>query len=173
MPRVSFWLTVRVLLFLLLIPGTVLFYYPAYLLAKSGAPLMPDISSPTVLCVAPGLAGLAILLWCVRDFAVHGRGTPAPVDPPKVLVVRGLYRYMRNPMYTGVLTVLLSEAAIYQSATLLVYAMIVFAGFHAFVVLHEEPHLRKVFGSSYIVYCKKIPRWGFSPGGGFSGEDPP
>jgi len=160
MPRVPPWLLIRVLIFLLVIPGTVLCYIPAFLLFKTGTPWLPEIDSPMVAFIIPGLAGLAIVLACVRDFAVYGRGTPAPVDPPKVLVVRGLYRYMRNPMYTGVVTVLLSEAGLYLSATLLVYAVVVFSGFHAFVVLHEEPHLRKVFGAGYESYCSAIPRWG-------------
>jgi len=160
MPRVSSWLVVRVLIFLLVIPGTVLFYLPAYLLARSGASWLPDLSSPTALFLIPGIAGLAIVLACVRDFAVHGQGTPAPVDPPKTLVVRGLYRYARNPMYVGVVTVLLSEAGLFESPTLLVYAGIVFGAFHGFIMLNEEPQLRRVFGADYERYCRAVPRWG-------------
>ena len=164
MPRVSPWLAVRVLIFLLVIPGSVMFYVPGYLLLRSGTSWVPDFTSPAVLFLLPGIAGLAIVLACVRDFAVHGQGTPAPVDPPKMLVVKGLYRYTRNPMYTGVITVLLSEAGFFGSVTLLVYALIALGCFHAFVVLHEEPHLRQIFGASYEEYCMGIPRWGMVRG---------
>jgi len=164
MPRVSRWLVVRVLIFLLVIPGTVVVYIPAYLLSTSRTSRLPDVLFPALLFLVPGLAGLAIVLTCVRDFAVHGQGTPAPVDPPKMLVVKGLYRYTRNPMYTGVITVLLSEAGFFGSVTLLVYALIALGFFHAFVLLHEEPHLRQVFGSSYDEYCMRIPRWGMVRG---------
>ena len=164
MPRVSPRLLARVLIFLLVIPGTLMFYLPGYLLFKSGISWVPDLTSPTVMFFIPGIAGLTIVLACVRDFAVHGQGTPAPVNPPRMLVVSGLYRYMRNPMYTGVVTVLLSEAALYRSPALFLCAVVVFAGFHAFVVLHEEPHLRQVFGSSYDKYCMRTPRWGMVRG---------
>ena len=162
MPRISPWLLARVLIFLLVIPGSVLFYVPAYLLFRSGTSCVPDFTSPTVLLLIPGIAGLAIVLACVRDFAVHGQGTPAPVDPPKTLVVRGLYRHTRNPMYMGVIIVLLSESGLYLSGTLFVYAIVACAGFNAFVLLHEEPHLRGVFGPDYEEYCRRIPRWGFT-----------
>jgi len=107
----------------------------------------------------PILLGASIYLWCAWDFTFAGRGTPAPIDPPKELVVRGLYRYVRNPMYVGVVSILFGEALFFESRTLFEYAAIVFIFFYLFVVLYEEPILTRKFGESYRNYCKTIPRW--------------
>ena len=88
-----------------------------------------------------------------------GTGTPAPIDPPRNLVVSGLYRFVRNPMYVGVALVLLSEAALFGSFRLLEYALIVWAAFFLFVVAYEEPALRRKFGVSYQAYFEAVPRW--------------
>ena len=88
-----------------------------------------------------------------------GRGTPAPIDPPKELVARGLYRYVRNPMYVGVMSILVGEALIFASRTLVWYAVTVFIGFNLFVLLYEEPTLRHKFGAAYERYCAAVPRW--------------
>ena len=111
------------------------------------------------------LAGLILLLpawaiyvWCALEFYC-ARGTPAPTDPPKELVVRGLYRYTRNPMYVGVLTGILSMAILFGSGLLLLYTLAVFAAFSLFVTQYEEPHLRAVFGAQYEDYCRRVPRW--------------
>jgi protein-S-isoprenylcysteine O-methyltransferase Ste14 len=105
------------------------------------------------------LLGTAVYLRCVWDFAVTGRGTPAPIDAPKVLVVRGLYRYVRNPMYVGVLLVVLGWSALFGSSALLIYAGSVGLFFHLFVVVVEEPILRRKFGESYEQYCSSVRRW--------------
>jgi protein-S-isoprenylcysteine O-methyltransferase Ste14 len=107
----------------------------------------------------PILLGIAIYLWCAWDFTFTGRGTPAPIDPPKELVVRGLYRYTRNPMYVGVLSILLGEALIFGSKRLFEYTAVVFGFFYLFVLLYEEPILRQKFGESYQAYCRAVPRW--------------
>jgi len=88
-----------------------------------------------------------------------GLGTPAPIDPPKSLVVNGLYRFVRNPMYVGVVLVLFSEGLLFSSSRLLEYAVLVGAGFFLFVVAYEEPTLRKKFGASYQAYCQAVPCW--------------
>lgn len=143
------------LVFTLLIPATAAVYIP-WLIAGER-----DIASGALAAVAFPLllAGSAIYLWCVWDFAVFGRGTPAPIDAPKRLVVRGLYRYARNPMYIGVLTVILGWAVLFEAPSLLLYAFALGAGFHLFVVLYEEPHLRKIFGDEYVRYCSRVGRW--------------
>ena len=105
------------------------------------------------------LLGASIYLWCAWDFTFAGRGTPAPIDPPKALVVRGLYRYMRNPMYVGVLSILVGEALFFESRTLFEYAAIVFIFFYLFVVLYEEPVLKQKFGEPYQRYRQTVPRW--------------
>lgn len=103
--------------------------------------------------------GLVILLWCFWDFLVKGRGTPAPVDPPKHLVVNGLYRFLRNPMYVGVLMLIFGHFLWLGFLSLLIYAGVVFTAFSTFVLFYEEPHLRKTFGAAYEEYCKQVPRW--------------
>jgi protein-S-isoprenylcysteine O-methyltransferase Ste14 len=104
-------------------------------------------------------SGAAFYLWCAWEFAAAGLGTPAPIDPPKVLVARGLYRVVRNPMYVGVLLVLLGESLVFGSWALLRYAVLVWLCFHLFVVLYEEPALRRKFGASYEGYRKRVWRW--------------
>jgi len=100
-----------------------------------------------------------VAAWCLWDFAITGRGTPAPIKPPKTLVVRGLYRYTCNPMYVGVLTVIGGWALLFGSTDLAIYGLGVATVFHFFVVLYEEPHLRSVFGGSYEQYLSKVGRW--------------
>jgi protein-S-isoprenylcysteine O-methyltransferase Ste14 len=104
-------------------------------------------------------AGVAIYGWCARDFAVRGRGTPAPWDAPRRLVVEGLYRRVRNPMYLGVLSIVAGEAVFFGSALLLGYGVLVFLAFHLRVVCHEEPALRRAFGDAYDAYCGAVGRW--------------
>ncbi|MGH9932165.1 MAG: methyltransferase family protein [Pyrinomonadaceae bacterium] len=93
------------------------------------------------------------------DFARFGRGTPAPIDAPKRLIVRGLYRYTRNPMYVGVLTVIVAWALSFRMAALLVYGLAVAACFHLFIILYEERRLRRDFGIEYEEYCARVRRW--------------
>ena len=103
--------------------------------------------------------GALIYLWCLWHFAVFGRGTPAPIDAPKRLVIRGLYKYSRNPMYIGVLTIVLGWAILYRSIAVLGYTALLWLCFHLFSVYYEEPHLRKIFGSEYEQYCARVGRW--------------
>jgi protein-S-isoprenylcysteine O-methyltransferase Ste14 len=107
------------------------------------------------------IAGAAIMVRCVFDFAWTGRGTPAPFDPPRHLVVRGLYRWVRNPMYVGMGTFLIGEALALPAIR---REMIVTAGaawvlITAFILLYEEPTLRRLFGADYVEYCSNMRRW--------------
>jgi protein-S-isoprenylcysteine O-methyltransferase Ste14 len=146
----------KTLLFTVIVPGTVAVYVPIFLLA----PLWPQSwGAAQWAAVLPLAGGLAIYVWCASDFTFVGGGTPAPIDPPKRLVLSGLYGYSRNPMYVGVLTVLLGEALFFQSLPHLLYAGVIFLMFQSFVVLYEEPHLRQEFGEAYLRYCKAVPRW--------------
>ena len=103
--------------------------------------------------------GAFALLWCVRDFYVAGRGTLAPWDPPKQLVVVGLYRFMRNPMYVAVLTILVGWSLLYRSSLMAMYAVVMAAVFHFRVLLHEEPWLKRQFGADWDRYVARVPRW--------------
>jgi protein-S-isoprenylcysteine O-methyltransferase Ste14 len=98
-------------------------------------------------------------LRCGWDFSIAGRGTPAPISPLKELVVRGFYRYTRNPMYVGIIMVLLGETVLTSSLIQFVYTFIVFTFFYLFVVYYEEPNLRRRFGEPYERYCATVPRW--------------
>jgi protein-S-isoprenylcysteine O-methyltransferase Ste14 len=146
----------KTLLFTILVPGTVAGLVP-YLL-RGGWPG----AGPAWAMMAGGLitaVGVGVYLWCAWDFATFGRGTPAPFDPPRVLVARGLYRYSRNPMYVGVLLAVLGQAAWSRSAALLEYAVLVAAAFQTVVYLMEEPILHRKFGAAYVDYTGHVPRW--------------
>jgi protein-S-isoprenylcysteine O-methyltransferase Ste14 len=148
-------LLIKNLLFTLIVPGTVAVYLPLWIARGHSR------ASDGVLACAFLLFGLGgcIYAWCVWDFATFGRGTPAPIDAPRRLVVRGLYRYTRNPMYLGVLTVVLGWAVFFQTALLLIYALGVFGCFQLFILLYEEPHLRHEFGKEYEAYRGHVGRW--------------
>ena len=143
------------LLFTIVVPGTVAFYIPVFVFSHPAAELSLNALGGSLLLLIGGF----LYLWCLWDFASAGRGTPAPIDPPKRLVIRGPYRYVRNPMYVGVLTVIFGWGALFASVSIAVYGLCLAIFFHLFVVLHEEPHLRRVFGSSYEEYCSRVHRW--------------
>ena len=103
--------------------------------------------------------GVSLLLACIWEFAARGQGTLSPVDPTKELVIQGLYRYVRNPMYLAVSTILLGEALLMRSRGLLVYWVIFFAAVNLFVMAYEEPTLRRQFGESYTRYQQRVGRW--------------
>jgi protein-S-isoprenylcysteine O-methyltransferase Ste14 len=107
----------------------------------------------------PMALGALVYIRCAWDFTFTGKGTPAPWDPPQMFVSRSLYRIVRNPMYVGFALILLGEAMVFHSFTLLVYAVLVWTGFHLRVVYYEEPTLRKKFGVAYEDYCWAVPRW--------------
>lgn len=113
------------------------------------------------IAVAPSILGFAMALRCVWDFGRTGHGTPAPIAPPKKLVVVGFYRYVRNPMYVGFLAGWVGLWVVFGRADLAVIAVacVVALGVHLFVLLYEEPHLRSVFGAEYEEYCKNVRRW--------------
>ena len=115
--------------------------------------------------------GLAVLFWCVRDFYVSGKGTLAPWDPPRHLVVVGLYRYSRNPMYIGVLTLIGGWALLTGSPLLTCYLLIFAVIFHLRVIRFEEPWLSKKFGVEWTAYFAITPRW--LPGLGHNSKFPP
>jgi protein-S-isoprenylcysteine O-methyltransferase Ste14 len=106
--------------------------------------------------IAVGGAGL---LWCISDFARIGRGTLAPVDPPSCLVRRGLYAYVRNPMYVSVLVILAGETLLLESLAVLAWLGVAALAFHLFVLLYEEPALQRTFGADYEAYRRAVPRW--------------
>ena len=152
-------LLLKNLLFTVFVPGMVAVYLPLRVVTRPAATLAFDWRASQLAALLPLLVGAAIYFWCLWDFAMHGRGTPAPIDAPKRLVTRGLYRYIRNPMYVGVLLVIIGWAGFLPSGRILVYGAAVALFFHLFVVLVEEPLLESKFGEAYLRYCNEVGRW--------------
>jgi protein-S-isoprenylcysteine O-methyltransferase Ste14 len=146
-------------LFTVIVPGTVAFYIPLALALPERRWAGWPAAAWQYLGLPFLLSGTAIYLWCAWDFAVTGLGTPAPIDAPRVLVVKGLYRFVRNPMYVGVLSVLLGWSLWFASKRLFLYFAAVGLAVHLFTVSYEEPHLRKMFGPQYENYCRRVNRW--------------
>ncbi len=146
-----FW---RALLAFLALPGMVAFAIPLLMLA-------PDSSDRSFdgWGAAPLALGGVLLLWCVRDFYVAGAGTLAPWAPPQKLVVTGLYRFSRNPMYIAVALVLWGWTLGFHSRPLAIYALAVMAAFHLRVVFGEEPWLARTHGQEWDRYKARTPRW--------------
>src|SRR6266851_1748591 len=139
--------------------GFVLIYLPARLLSRTGIVGPTAIEVPQIAGMAIGAAGAAVALWCIFTFATIGRGTPAPFDPPRRLVIRGPYRFVRNPMYIGAGLALASAALFYESLPLLGYAAVFFLATHVFVFFFEEPTLRRTFRRESEAYCRQVRRW--------------
>jgi protein-S-isoprenylcysteine O-methyltransferase Ste14 len=151
-------LALRSLLWTVLLPGMVAGYIPWRYFGVSQVQL--DFSNPLhLLGLVVVAVGVALLAACIWEFAHRGRGTLSPVDPPKALVVQGLYRYVRNPMYVAVSAIVLGEALLVRSIALLVYWAIFFALVNLFVRFYEEPALRAQFGDSYERYTERVGRW--------------
>ena len=144
------------LLYLVSEAGLFALYVPLALL-RSGPRLAAGALS--WLSIPLWLGGSLIVLWCFWAFTFRGGGTPVPMDPPKELVATGLYRYVRNPIYVGVLLIFLGHFLWFGYWKLLLYAVLSFIGVHAFVVLYEEPALKRRFGAAYEEYLKRVPRW--------------
>ncbi len=144
------------LLFFILAPGTVAGLIPLLLL-RTGSQLETGFLS--YLAFPLWLIGFAMLVWCFWDFVQKGKGTPAPIEPPKELVVSGLYNHIRNPMYVGIALILIGHFLWFGFWNLLFYAAVVVIALHSFVTFYEEPNLRQRFGASHENYLKRVPRW--------------
>jgi protein-S-isoprenylcysteine O-methyltransferase Ste14 len=151
-------LLLKNVLFTVVVPGTVAVLIPYRIGSARNTATVPW-GFRQYGALLPLSVGAVIYLRCVWDFAFTGRGTPAPIDAPKVLVVRGLYQYVRNPIYLGVLLVVLGWAVYFDSFAVLLYGAGLAVAFHLFVVLVEEPMLRRRFGESYEDYCHRVRRW--------------
>jgi len=145
----------RALLAFLILPGFVAGLLPWWIVSTDsrrgdGWPLLGGLVAAL---------GAVVLLWCVRDFYVAGKGTLAPWDPPRRLVVVGLYRFVRNPMYVGVLTLVLGWSLLFGSTRLAAYVVVLAIAFHLRTILYEEPRLTASFGPEFERYCASVPRW--------------
>lgn len=144
------------LLFLIAAPGMVAGYIPLAFLRRG-----PQLETASLagLAYPLWLLGGVILLWSFWNFLIQGRGTPAPLDPPKELVATGFYRNTRNPMYVGVLLVIMGHFMWFGFWNILLYAAVIFIAFNTFITYYEEPTLKKKFGAAYEAYCQRVPRW--------------
>ena len=150
---------VRALTYATVFVGFLLVFVPARLLERSGIARPPDIRGAQIAGAALVVVGAAMAVWCILTFALIGRGTPAPFDPPRRLVVRGPYAHVRNPMYLGAVIAVGGASLFYQSIALLVYALLFLAIAHVFVLVYEEPILRRTFGEDYETYLARVARW--------------
>jgi protein-S-isoprenylcysteine O-methyltransferase Ste14 len=147
-PNTLFWRAVTAVLALPAVVG----YLAPWLLRPDGR--QAGMSGLLLIVI-----GTVLLLWCVRDFYVAGRGTLAPWAPPAHLVTVGLYRISRNPMYVAVLTVVCGWAIGYRSMVLSIYAAGLAIAFHLRIVLHEEPFLNRTHGKAWLTYRASVRRW--------------
>ena len=146
-------------IFLVIAPGIVAGYVPWRISRwQVGAPLLGTVAFRVIggLLI---LAALSVLLDSFARFALQGLGTPAPIFPTRHLVVSGLFRYVRNPMYVAVVSLILGQGLFFGSVRILEYGIAVWVGFHLFVLLYEEPILRKSYGLEYEDFCANVPRW--------------
>lgn len=153
------FVVIRAVAYAALFISFVLILLPRWVVRTAGGVLQ----EPTAVTMTVGglffLGGGALVLACVATFAVIGRGTPAPFDPPRRLVVRGPYKYVRNPMYVGAFTALIGAAIYYRSLLLALFALGFLLVTHLFVTLYEEPILSRKFGADYLAYRAGVPRW--------------
>src|SRR5258706_11155160 len=150
------WL--RTVVFTILVPGTELVLLPLVVVLLGLGPRL-ELGPARYLGLVPLGVGLVMILWCFVDFVRRGRGTPAPYDPPRELVVAGLYRYVRNPQYVGVVLIVIGEAVLSGRVVLFGYAALLAIGYHLFVRYYEEPTLGRLFGEPYARYREAVPPW--------------
>ncbi len=143
-------------LYLIFEAGLFALYIPLAFL-RTGARIATGVFS--FLAVPFWLVGSLAVLWCFWAFTFRGHGTPLPADPPKELVITGPYRYVRNPIYVGAALIMLGHFLWFGYWALLTYPALAFIGVHLFVVLYEEPSLKRRFGPSYEKYLNNVPRW--------------
>jgi protein-S-isoprenylcysteine O-methyltransferase Ste14 len=150
---------VRAITYATIFISLVLIYLPSQLLERSGILRPAVISLQQVIGMFIGSFGAVLAVWCVFTFALLGKGTPAPFDPPRKLVIQGPYRFTRNPMYLGAGFALTGVSILYESWPLLIYTGIFLLAAHLFVIWYEEPTLRRTFGEGYDIYTLKVKRW--------------
>jgi protein-S-isoprenylcysteine O-methyltransferase Ste14 len=148
----------KTLIVTILVPGTVAFIIPWLILGRT---LSPEVlsASPWLLGLLPLVAGIVLYLWRAGAFTFVGKGTPAPVGAPVFLVKFGPYQWFRNPMYLGVLAVIVGQAIVFRSTAALASALVVWVIVHLFVICFEEPSLQGQFGASDVAYLRSVARW--------------
>jgi protein-S-isoprenylcysteine O-methyltransferase Ste14 len=149
--------TLKTIIYMGTMHGLFTFYFP-YQIASHDKQIF-DTGISRFLAFPLWIVGAWIIIQCSVDIVRRGRGTPAHLDPPKQLVITGLYRRVRNPIYLGALTVLLGYTLWFGSILVMLYSLLAFLGFHFLIIFIEESILRHNFGAAYEEYVKRVPRW--------------
>jgi protein-S-isoprenylcysteine O-methyltransferase Ste14 len=147
------------ILFLFLLLPFFFIWIPYIILSWTNYSYLFDIGVFRYCGWVPIVLGVVIYFWCSIIFLFFGKGTPLPLNPTKNLVVKGLYRFVRNPMYIGALLIVLGEALLFQSKGLFIFALLIFVGANIRLLVFEEPDLVDKFGESYEQYRKSVHRW--------------
>jgi protein-S-isoprenylcysteine O-methyltransferase Ste14 len=137
----------------------VLVFLPSRVLLQAGVATPAEIGVPQAIGSLGVILGSSLAIWCVLAFGIVGRGTPAPFDPPRRLVVKGPYRYVRNPMYVGAIVGLAGASLFYESLALAGFTVLFATIVHLFVLFYEEPTLSRLFGADYTEYRRHVRRW--------------
>ena len=152
-------LTFKTTMATVLVPGGFCFLVPYFILKASPDPNSTSMGLLQIFAGLILLCGLYMVLWVSTAFVRQGHGTPIPIEPPTRLVVHGLYRHVRNPMYVGAVLILLGEVIFFSSGWLLMYAAGLWTALHTFLVVFEEPQLKQRFGADFTQYMQLVPRW--------------
>lgn len=147
------------LVFLVLAPGTVAGLVPWWISRWRMHSALLGTNASRALGVVLLAGSLVVLLDSFAQFALRGLGTPAPILPTRHLVVSGLYRHVRNPMYVAVVCLIAGQGLVLGDLRVIGYGALVWLAFHLFVLAYEEPTLRRTHGEEYAVFCANVPRW--------------
>ena len=151
--------TIITILGTVLVPCILHLLIPYMVLQNTSGLTFPPIGLIEILSFVAAAVGISMVIWVSVIFVRRGKGTAVPLLPPKEFVPIGLYRYVRNPMYVGLIVVILAEAVVFRSVWLCVYACLIWLATHSYVVLIEEPDLIRRFGTGYEAYRSETPRW--------------
>jgi protein-S-isoprenylcysteine O-methyltransferase Ste14 len=146
-------------IFLVIAPGVIAGLIPWLISGWHEEPPLFGVPATRFIGVILVVLGIPVLLDSFARFAIDGLGTPAPVFPTRTLVIRGFYRYVRNPMYVSVILIIFGQGLFFGDVRLFVYGLFLWLITHLFVVFYEEPTLRKSFGAEYERYRASVPRW--------------
>ena len=143
----------------IVVPGGACLLIPYFILTAFHTSLTSPFGFLQLIATPIAAVGVFMVLWVSTAFVRQGKGTPNPIEPPTRLVFTGLYRYVRNPMYVGALLIILAEVIFYSSFWLALYGTGLWALLHTFMIIFEEPQLKRRFGADYERYLSEVPRW--------------
>ena len=143
----------------ILVPSILHVMIPYLILQGTSGLAFPPVGPIEIFSIVVAAVGICMVIWVSVTFVRRGRGTAAPLLPPERFVTIGLYKYVRNPMYVGILLVIVAESIFFRSAWLMLYAFLLWLAAHSYVVLIEEPDLDRRFGAAYKEYLMDTPRW--------------